>query len=562
MRYIFSIPQAFSKYIEIEMRVENVSDDKIYLQLPSWRPGRYELGNFAKNIQRWNAFDKAGNELPFKKITKDKWEVETKGSSEIIIRYNYYASRPDAGGCWLDESQLYVNPVHCCMYVEGRKNEPCEVELKIPSDWKVAGSLREIKKNMFSTGDFDELVDSPFIASPSLKHHQFIACDKTFHIWIQGACIPVFERIEKDFKAFAEFQIKTMGDIPSNEYHFLIQVLPYKFYHGVEHLNSTVIAIGPGEELMTEQYNELVGVASHELFHVWNVKTIRPVEMLPYDYAKENYSHLGYVYEGFTTYYGDLFLARTGFFNVEQYLNEVSMRLQKHMDNHGRFNYSLAQSSFDTWLDGYVPGVPNRKTSIYDEGSLIALMLDFQIRKATASAKSLDDVMRILYNDFGKKKKGYSETDIVTICESTANISLKSFFSNYVYKAVSYDLLLEELLNIAGIEIIKSPSTIKHECSFGFRMKEGNKVVSVIPGSPAEKAGMMRDDEIVLANGTEKEIFADDEISFDVLTLKKIRTLNLKADGKTYFNNCKLTLKQQLNANENEFLSRWLGCKN
>lgn len=575
IKYIFSIPNPASKYIDIEMQVETVSGDKTYFQLPAWRPGRYELGNFAKNIQRWNAFDENGNELKFKKVTKDKWEVETippNSGTKVIIRYNYFTAQLDAGGCWLDSEQLYINPIHCCFYVEGRKNESHEIKLQIPGDWKIGCGL-EFKNKIVLAENYDELVDSPFIASPNLIHHQFEANKEIFHILLQGECTPDWQRIKKDFKAFIKEQINMMSDFPANGYHFLIQVLPYKFYHGVEHARSAVIAIGPGEDLMSEKlYPELVGVASHELFHTWNVKAIRPAEMLPYDYTKENYSRLGYVYEGFTTYYGDLFLARTGFFSLQQYLDEISVRLQKHMDNYGRFNYSVAQSSFDTWLDGYVPGVPGRKTSIYDEGSLIALMIDLLIRKYTGNKKSLDDVMRKLYSDFAKKHIGYTETDIIKIVEDVAKHSFKEFFDNYVYKAVSYNLFLEELLSLAGLQIKKTPSEKSTERLFGFRFKNNNgsdKVISVIPVSPADVAGLTRDDEIVFINGHKPEsnpvepdsYFNDAEITLRILTLKRPRELKLKPTGKTFYDRYKVTRMESTNEKQNQFLEKWCGYK-
>src|SRR5258705_4813327 len=135
MKYFLSIPNPASRYIEIEMHVENISSQKIYFQLPCWRPGRYELGNFAKNIQKWNAFDENENVLKSKKVSKDNWEVETQNISKVIIRYNYFASQLDAGGCWLDNDQLYVNPIQCLLYINERKNDPCEIELNIPDDW-------------------------------------------------------------------------------------------------------------------------------------------------------------------------------------------------------------------------------------------------------------------------------------------------------------------------------------------------------------------------------------------------------------------------------------------
>ena len=231
-------------------------------------------------------------------------------------------------------------------------------------------------------------------------------------------------------KAFTIDQLKMMGSFPFDAYHFLVQVLPYSFYHGVEHLKSTVLGIGPGYDLMRNNiYIDFVGVASHELFHAWNIKTIRPAEMMPYNYKTENYSRLGFVYEGVTTYYGDLILARCGVYNTEQFFKELNVRIQKHFDNPGRQNLSVADSSFDTWLDGYTPGVPGRKTSIYDEGCITALMTDLIIRKKTNSKSSLDDVMRTLYEDFGKKNIGYAEHDYFSIVDFIAKDSMADFYS-------------------------------------------------------------------------------------------------------------------------------------
>jgi predicted metalloprotease with PDZ domain len=179
-----------------------------------------------------------------------------------------------------------------------------------------------------------------------------------------------------------------------------------------------------------ELYDELLGVSSHELFHTWNVKNIRPKEMLPYKYNTENYATTGYIYEGITTYYGDLMLYRSGIFSDADYFRTLTQQFQKHLDNHGRFNYSVAASSFDTWLDGYVPGVPNRKVSIYTEGCLLAFIADAQIRKQTLNNSSLDDVMSALYNDFGKNNIGYTANDYQTIIENITGQNWNHFFYN------------------------------------------------------------------------------------------------------------------------------------
>ena len=510
MHYTFSAERPNSRYIDIEFTTSNPDGGEVLLQLPSWRPGRYELGNFARNIQRFHVFDAAGESLPFKKLTKDSWLVHANGAESLTVRYNYYAAQPDAGACWVDEEFFYINPVHCCLYVPGRLHESCSLEFRLPENYRYATSLKSTGKAGFVADDFDELVDSPVLASASLQHQHYDVNGCRFHVWIQGECHPDWKRLLADFRKFTEVQVKTMVDFPFTEYHFLVLALPYKFYHGVEHLRSTVLAIGPGSELMQPSvYTDFLGVASHELFHAWNVKTIRPVELMPYDYTTENYSRLGFVYEGVTTYYGDLFLVRCGSYDVGQYFKEIDLRLQRHFDNYGRFHTPVADASFDTWLDGYGPGIPHRKTSIYDEGSILALMADLFIRRSTGGKRSLDDVMRALYVDFGKRGIGYSERDYMSLLELTADAPMTDFFMDYVYGTENYEPLLRELLDAHGCELHRSPALTVAERDFGFRIYADTtvtRVSAVAPLSIADRSGIAKEDELIAVNGQKIEV--------------------------------------------------------
>ena len=392
-----------SHYIYVDMFVENVSGDKLQLQLPAWRPGRYELGNFARNVKRVDVFNEKNEGLNYTKLNKDLWEVELKNASSIKITYSYYAAELNAGACFADTSQMYVNPVHCCMYVLGRTKEEHQLELQIPDNFYIATSLKRQNKTLIAV-DYDELVDSPFMASAGIKTDFYEINGVKFYLHFNGECQPDFNKIKSDFSAFTKKQIEFWNDFPYDEYHFLFQILPFKFYHGVEHKKNTVIAIGPGYAVNSgPTYEDILGVSCHELFHTWNIKTIRPVEMQPYDYTKENYARTGYVYEGFTTYYGDKLLLSSSVFSLEQYFNTLQERLVKHFHNFGRYNLSVAHSSWESWLDGYVPGAPYRKTNIYDEGNLIAFMLDVKILQATNNKRSLRDVCVLLYERYGKK---------------------------------------------------------------------------------------------------------------------------------------------------------------
>ncbi len=513
MNYIISYKKPHDHFIDIEFIADKITEDETFIQLPSWRPGRYELGNFAKNIQKWAAFDEKGNALPFQKETKDRWKVNTKGVSILHIKYNYYAAELNAGSTFLDSTQLYLNPVNCCVYIPERINESCELGLQLPVDYKVAIGLtpstfcKEIGgMKCFHAKNFHDLADSPFIASSSIQHKKITCSDIDFNFWFQGICKPDWEKLSIDFMKFCNHQLEMMKQAPFKSYHFLFQILPNKIYHGVEHTTSTVIALGPGYNLMKgDLYEDLLGVSCHELFHAWNIKTIRPVEMQPYDYTRENYSKLGYVCEGVTTYYGDYLLYRSGVFNEEQYFQTFAERLQKHVDNFGRFNLSVADSSFDTWLDGYTPGIPNRKTNIYDEGCLLAFATDMFIRKNTANEKSLDDVMRYLYTEFALKGKGYSDADYKGVVEHFSNKSYDEIFK-FINSALDYEPMLNEAMAYIGCELIKYSSPKFNEHALGIKVNEVAgvcKVTAVYPDSVADLAGISINDDLLVLNNVQ-----------------------------------------------------------
>jgi predicted metalloprotease with PDZ domain len=474
-------------------------------------------------------------------------------SKKIKVTYSYYTSEINAGNCYADETQIYVNPVHLCMYVPTRMNEQHLIELDIPDNYKIVGSLKVNQKTLMARS-YDKLADSPFIASASIQSDFFELEGIKFWLHFNGECKPDFEKIKTDFIKFTKAQLNFWGGFPVDEYHYLFQVLPFKFYHGVEHQKSTVIALGPGYALNTGKvYEDLLGVSSHELFHTWNIKFIRPTEMLPYDFTQENYARTGYVYEGFTTYYGDVMLLTSGVFSQEQYFETLEERLTKHFHNYGRFNLSVAHSSWETWLDGYVPGAPYRKTSIYDEGNLVAFMLDVMIMKHTHNQKGLRDVCRELYNEFGKKQRGYSEKDIIAICEKAAGVSLAGFFKNYVYGSENFEMPLQECFTYLGWELIKKPSVHTSEALFGFKTIDhghNRRVSLVAPDSPAWDAGLSIGDEILAVNDyTLKNDFNEWFSYFNGLDiqltissaqcLKKI-TLNKSQKSDTFFDILKL----------------------
>ncbi|MCE2711824.1 MAG: hypothetical protein LW688_04715 [Cryomorphaceae bacterium] len=500
--YTFSIDNANQQYLAISVEF-NTTGAQTILHLPAWRPGRYELGNFAKNIKNLRVFDSKNKRLDVQKSTKNSWIVDTSATETIRVDYSYYASELNAGSTFLSQELLYVNPVNCCIYTTESTEENIELTLSIPNNWKIACALKQSKNTLFAS-NFDELADSPLICAEKLLHETYVSGETTFHIWFNGEVKPDWERLVNDFKAFTDKQIEKFIEFPVTEYHFLFHILPYKAYHGVEHTRSTVITLGPSYDVFGPLYKELLGISSHELYHTWNVKTIRPIEMLPYDFSKENYSRLGYICEGITTYMGDLFLLKSGVFSLRQYLNELTGQFQKHFDNPGRFNYSVAESSFDTWLDGYVPGAPGRKVSIYTEGCLLALVTDVMILKATSNKYGLDEVMKRLYFNYALQGKGVSESDYKAELEAICGHSFDTFFKEYVNGTAPYEAILTEVLEHLGFELSHAPSPSYAAARLGMKVSpSGNGVIvsAMYSGGPAQLGGLMLNDELIGVNG-------------------------------------------------------------
>lgn len=454
MKYHVSVADPAEHFIQLTYTISNIHQDSIEVQLPAWRPGRYELQNFAKNIRMFGITDHNQNSIPYTKITKDRWHIDTKGINELTISYQYYANQPDAGACFVNETFLYINPVHCFMYTEGRMDEEYTVTFNLPETWQIACQMPQKAKHTLSAPDFDYLADSPLFASDSLEHFSFMVQATTIHIWFQGQHPFDRERLQEDTTKYALKQLEVFGELPCKDYHFLYLMHNVPARHGVEHLDSTVISMGQlADQTVEEYYQDLLAISSHELFHLWNIKRIRPAEMLPYDFTRENYSTLGYVYEGVTTYYGDLMLLQSGVWTWEQYAASFNSDLKRHFDNPGRFNYSVAESSWDTWLDGYVPGVAGRKVSIYIEGMIAAVIADLTIINNSKGKYSLHNVMHDLYHQYYKHHEGYDEEIYRQLIEKYSGSDFSVYFNTIIHGKGNMQEALTTALQHVGCEL-------------------------------------------------------------------------------------------------------------
>jgi predicted metalloprotease with PDZ domain len=512
IKYNISYKKPHKHLIDFELITSTKNKEKLQFQLSAWRPGRYELADFAQNIINWQAYNEKDEKLSFKKITKDLWEVECKNCNEIKIIYNFYANQLDAGACYLDEHQLYINPVHCMFYITDRINDEYHLKMNLPKNYTIASSMLQVG-NVLKVKGYDLLAESPIICSDSLQHDSYIVSGITFNLWFQGKCQPNWKKLKKDFTAFTKSQINHFGGFPVDEYHYFFQITPFRSYHGVEHTKNTVLLLGPGNEIMDKRYEDLLGVCSHELYHTWNIKAIRPIEMYPYDYTKENYFRTGFVAEGVTTYMGDLMLYNSGVFNWNEFVKTQNQNLERHLMNYGRFNLSVADSGFDNWLDGYKLGAPNRKTSIYPDAALCMLMVDIEIIKNSNGKSSLHSVMKELYQEFALKSRGYSENDFQNICVKYGGEKVKEIFKNHIYGTNNYVPSLETALDLVGLQLKEKKNANLSAQYFGFvAIKENERLIikKVEPDSEADQNEIAVEDEITEINGIKiKNNFSD-----------------------------------------------------
>lgn len=562
MHYKFTFTNPNTHFVEIRLEIESKTANTV-LRLPSWRPGRYQIQNFAKNVKGVRAFNTTGTPIDIKKISKDAWELANQPGL-VTISYRYYAFVMDAGNSWLDDEQLYINFINCAMYAEELMQEPCRVTLDIPKHYQIATGLKPETNTTFSAPSYYQLVDSPLMASPTLRKVSYKVEQHLFNVWVQGDLPKTDEQVVKDFKPFTELQMKIMGGFPCEEYHFLFQCLPYKHYHGVEHWNSTVITMGPSEELKERAlYKEFLGVSSHELFHTWNVIRLRPEEMMPYDFQSENYHETGFVTEGVTTYYGDLFLARCGVFDRAEYLVELNKLLKRHYDNEGRKHYSVAASSYDLWLDGYERGIPGRKVSIYNEGALAALILDLKIKLKTDSRKSLDDVMRLMWQRHGKNLKGYSYLDYQRAAETVYDESLADYFDHIISGTRGYESELEQLFVAFGLKFELKASVKPEEASFGIRLiKHGDRffIDQIAAGSAAEKV-LSTKDEILTANGVafDGSWPEGEKVDLEINRFGRKLSFTLTREKQIHFPIYQVAFCEEATDKDKENLEKWMG---
>ncbi len=563
MKYNITCPNPLSHMLRIRAEFEVEPYAHCTFHLPLWRPGRYEAANYARNMRNLSFESGTGEVLTATKPRVSTWRVTANGDGRIIAHYEYFAFQLDAGASYVDDELTYINFVNCLLYDPMEMKRECILYLDLPNDYQAATSLR-MKEDVFKARDYYELADSPLLAASSLDHLSYKCGKTTFHLWFWG--YKPEPGMVDEFKKFTESQLAMMREFPEKEYHFLNLILPYKFYHGVEHGASTVICLGPNDKMETEDLkDQLIGISSHELFHAWNILKIRPRELFPYKFHEPAYFPTGFVAEGFTTYYGDLFLVRSGVRDLDWYLKELERLFKRHFDNHGRLSLSVVDSSYDLWIDGYQKSAPSRKSSIYVEGAMAALMLDLTIRKSSGDQRSLDDAVRTLFTEYAQRSRGYTLEDIRRITSEAAESDLTDFFDRFVNGTEEKFDLLKALLSEAALDLTMAASTNEFEKYTGIRTSEINgnhKIVQIYPDSPAEEKFSL-DDEVQEVNGTKFNAtdfrLTPGEATFRIKRMNRIVNVILPVDeGASFFPVPKLKLLENAPEDAVKRREKWM----
>jgi predicted metalloprotease with PDZ domain len=498
-----SMDQPSTHYFHVVMRVDGIPGDALDVKLPAWTPGYYQIMDYARNVLNFHAEDSAGLAIGWEKTTKNTWRLRTGRATAVAIIYDVYAFAPSVADSYLDDGRAFICPAGVFMYVAGRLELPVTVTVKPFSAWRtVSTGLDPVpgQADTFTAPDFDTLYDSPILVG----NQEVIPFEVRGipHV-LAGNNLGSLDRAKfvADLKKMIEAAATLMGDIPYTHYAFLV-IGPGG--GGLEHLNSTALTMGGGSLDTREAYIRLLAFVTHEYFHLYNVKRIRPIALGPFDYDRENYTNMLWVSEGFTVYYEDVILRRAGLFTRDEVLERASANIARYENAPGHLFQSATESSFDTWIKFFTrtPNLATTTISYYDKGAALGLLLDLAIRHDSGNAHSLDDVMRTLYTEFYRqKKRGFTDAEFREVCERTAGAPLSEIFDVYAstVKPVDY----AKYLAYAGIDVDMEPSQASG-AAWGAATEDRNgiAVVSRVEwGSPAARAGLSVQDEILAVEG-------------------------------------------------------------
>lgn len=510
---------------EVTLTIASPDAEGQVVSLPAWIPGSYMVREFARNITSIRA-EASGRKLRLTKLDKHSWRA-ARCEGPLTLTYQVYAWDLSVRAAHLDQTHGFFNGTSVFLQVHGKENLRHIVDIQAPEgeafgQWRVATSLPELKARRHRFGtyaaqNYDELIDHP-VEMGEFELIRFEAHGVPHEMVVTGR-VPNLDkaRLATDLKKICEHQIAlfepSTRKAPMERYVFLTLAVG-DGYGGLEHRASTALICSRadlpvlGQSAMSEGYRTFLGLCSHEYFHTWNVKRIKPAVFAPYDLQQENYTPLLWLFEGFTSYYDDLTLLRTGLIDARTYLGLLAKTINGVLRGSGRHKQSVAESSFDAWTKYYRQdeNAPNAIVSYYTKGSLVALLFDLTIRRDTRGKKSLDDVMRVLWRRYGRQfyaeggGRGVNEADVEALFDEVTGLRLKPLFDLAVRG--TRDLPLSEILAAFAVEMADKVKGGK--LSLDVRTKKaGNdcQLANVYESGAAHTSGLSAGDVLVAMDG-------------------------------------------------------------
>ncbi|MEM0133926.1 MAG: PDZ domain-containing protein [Thermoplasmatales archaeon] len=494
VQFIVDLSEAHSGILKVHMEFPSTGKEEIVM--PVWAPGSYLVRDFSRHVSNIES------KSVIKQLSKNRWSIVSKGE-KAELDYQVYCDELTVDTSYSDQSFALINGTGIFFYPEGRKDCEYNVKFKNYGKWKIATGLPQ-NKGIYTAEDYDHLVDCPILLG-DIQLMEFTVMNKKHIIAWQGRMIRDKKEITEDFRKIVEAEGKIFGKLPYDKYFFLIITVPDEYYGGLEHKNSTAILYPEYKLLDDFEYKLFLTTVSHEFFHTWNVKRIRPKELGPFDYTKEVHTNLLWLSEGFTSYYEWLILWRAGLVKEDEYMKHISKMIDYYQLQPGH-TLPADSSSFNTWVKLYKPdgNVINTYISYYLKGELIAFALNSEIIKATKGQKSLDDVFRGLFADFNRNGKGIEKKDLIEQVSRLMGVDAGKFVNKLT--ETTAEINFNQYLNDLGYRVSRKYPD-KKTGSRGFLgaiiSTDGGKIVvkNVISGYPAQKAGVLPGDELVAING-------------------------------------------------------------
>lgn len=518
LEYELRFDRPNSHLLSICIRATDLRGPAVEFAMPAWAPGAYRISDFAMMVQEVNATGSDGRPLAWRKTDKQTWRVELLGSTIMTLCYKLYGNSYSHTSVQYDDRHAQLAGPATWIYLVGGKGRPVRLRIHVPAGWRVATGLARAGENVFTAPDYDWLADSPIEIS-DFREQTFVVAGTTYHVVVHDVLGKEdFSQFTADTRRIVEAIVPWFSAVSSQDgrqapfdaYWFLIHVRPGGT-GGLEHLNSTQLSFSsdwssrqPAGRYGTD-YDLKLFVAAHEFYHAWNVKRLRPRPLGPFDYSREVYTPLLWHAEGITSYYGQLALVRTGLMSPESYLDSIGQLITEVESGPGRSLRSLEETSWDAWFRFTGGPVENDQAntlfSYYDGGQVMGHLLDFAVRQATNNERSLDDVMRLLYQRFALPKAGFEPSDLIRAVSEVAGKDLSDFFRRYVAgrEVPPY----QEFFAHAGIQVERRTDADLPWIGASWQRNEQGRarILNIRPGGPALAANLDRGDVVFEVNG-------------------------------------------------------------